>query len=482
VVEGRGGVYWIDILKSISENVEEEQRKIANINSGSGGKALKTWYEWSSELSDIPLTRFDILGKELNDKGEEITKILGYSGREAANAYKMELYQGLSDAEQIQQLIGESLSVSFSAESLQGGIDQIQDLIIALRDIQPEAVKDRETFELWDNSMKGLIQTLSEFRGQLDAIAWEAVVEEGAQAAEVIDKMFSAGLITAFDARQQSIDNMKDTLEELVQSGGPDWLIEWYKNVIKAQQETLNFDVALKDLKDSLSNLAITELNTFFNSLGEAFGRGKEAAESMTDALVDYFTAILDALPMLLINAGLQLIGDKGTRALGIGLIAAGLSTSFLNGVREGIRGANEDAASTTNAQGNVYAPDGLTPFAKGSAFTNSVVTQPTVFPFAKGTGLMGEAGPEAILPLARTSTGDLGVRTTGGGVGSTVVNVKVENNASDVASATVGQDANGDPMIIIEKAVNSAIASGKTDRTMLRRYGVRPQGIRTGA
>jgi hypothetical protein len=52
-----------------------------------------------------------------------------------------------------------------------------------------------------------------------------------------------------------------------------------------------------------------------------------------------------------------------------------------------------------------------LTAFARGG-----VVNRPTVFPFAKGVGLMGEAGPEAILPLRRGPGGRLGVEMTGDG------------------------------------------------------------------
>jgi phage-related minor tail protein len=57
-----------------------------------------------------------------------------------------------------------------------------------------------------------------------------------------------------------------------------------------------------------------------------------------------------------------------------------------------------------------------VTAFAKGGAFTNQLVTRPTPFRFASGgrleQGLMGEAGPEAVVPLVRASDGSLGVRT----------------------------------------------------------------------
>jgi phage-related minor tail protein len=66
-----------------------------------------------------------------------------------------------------------------------------------------------------------------------------------------------------------------------------------------------------------------------------------------------------------------------------------------------------------------------LTPFADGG-----VVNSPVLFPLRGGAGLMGEAGPEAILPLARGSDGKLGVR--GGGRS---VSVTVNIAASDVES-----------------------------------------------
>ncbi len=73
----------------------------------------------------------------------------------------------------------------------------------------------------------------------------------------------------------------------------------------------------------------------------------------------------------------------------------------------------------------------GLLPFADGGSFAQGrvmpfanggVVTGPTMFPMRGATGLMGEAGPEAIMPLARGPDGKLGVRNSGGGGGVNVV------------------------------------------------------------
>lgn len=73
----------------------------------------------------------------------------------------------------------------------------------------------------------------------------------------------------------------------------------------------------------------------------------------------------------------------------------------------------------------------GVSPFADGAAFgqgrvmpfaKGGVVTSPTNFPMRGGTGLMGEAGPEAIMPLTRGADGKLGVQAQGGGAATTVV------------------------------------------------------------
>ncbi|MEL7114214.1 MAG: phage tail tape measure protein [Pseudomonadota bacterium] len=79
-----------------------------------------------------------------------------------------------------------------------------------------------------------------------------------------------------------------------------------------------------------------------------------------------------------------------------------------ISGVINGLLGFKDGGAFT---QGRV------TPFARGG-----VVSQPVTFPMRGGMGLMGEAGPEAIMPLARGADGKLGVRAGGGGRAVNVV------------------------------------------------------------
>ncbi|NIZ10784.1 phage tail tape measure protein [Pseudooceanicola sp. HF7] len=76
-------------------------------------------------------------------------------------------------------------------------------------------------------------------------------------------------------------------------------------------------------------------------------------------------------------------------------------------------------------AQGVGTLMGGAMPFANGGSFSagrvqafasGGIVNGPTAFPMRGGTGLMGEAGSEAIMPLSRGPDGKLGVRSEGGG------------------------------------------------------------------
>lgn len=149
---------------------------------------------------------------------------------------------------------------------------------------------------------------------------------------------------------------------------------------------------------------------------------------------------------------------EVGSLTAGIG---GGLRRAFDGVVFDGmklsdaLRGVAQSLASTAynvamrpvqQAAGGVVAEglnnllSGLMPFAKGGAFSQGrvmpfakggVVSSPVHFPMRGGTGLMGEAGPEAILPLTRGPDGRLGVQA---GAGARPVSVVMNVVTPDVA------------------------------------------------
>jgi len=123
---------------------------------------------------------------------------------------------------------------------------------------------------------------------------------------------------------------------------------------------------------------------------------------------------------------------------------------------------------------------NGIKKFANGGTFTNSIVDSPTLFKFAKGTGLMGEAGPEAIMPLTRDSSGKLGVQASGSGSN---VSVQVINNTNATASTreTVDSKGNRKVEVVIGEMTASEIArSGSSSQKSIRStFGIVPQLIR---
>lgn len=92
--------------------------------------------------------------------------------------------------------------------------------------------------------------------------------------------------------------------------------------------------------------------------------------------------------------------------------------------------------ATVAVADGGVFQNGQITTFAKGG-----IVNSPTIFPMANGAGLMGEAGPEAVMPLKRDSLGRLGVIANGVGAGGGGKNVVVQINIDASGNEETNQE-----------------------------------------
>lgn len=170
-----------------------------------------------------------------------------------------------------------------------------------------------------------------------------------------------------------------------------------------------------------------------------------EATLGGTGGMVSAFDGELSRLRESLVFTGREVdhlsngIG-RGLRSAFDGLVFDGLKLS--DALRDVAQSMVDTVYSVAmkpvqNAMGGFLADglnsmmSGLMPFAKGGAFTQGrvmafaqggVISTPTAFPMRGATGLMGEAGAEAIMPLTRGADGRLGVQSQGGGRPVTVV------------------------------------------------------------
>ncbi|WP_209279370.1 phage tail tape measure protein [Parasedimentitalea huanghaiensis] len=128
------------------------------------------------------------------------------------------------------------------------------------------------------------------------------------------------------------------------------------------------------------------------------------------------------------------------------------------------------------NAKGNAFQGGRVSAFAKGG-----VVSAPTYFPLRGGTGLMGEAGPEAILPLSRGSGGKLGVhaQVSGGSAPAQEINLQVVVHSASGSENVQAEQTGSDRIdVFIDNSLKRSLESGKQDKVLSRRFGLRPKAM----
>ena len=172
-----------------------------------------------------------------------------------------------------------------------------------------------------------------------------------------------------------------DAIQRIKEERGEDWLGGIRDGVNK-------YAKSMGTLREQMADMVGNTFDTLGNTLGDFVATGKANFRDMT-------VSILQDLSKIFIRmATMRLVSSF-----------AGGSGMFANG------GAFDD---------------GLQFFASGGVFTNQVVSRPTMFAHGGGFGVMGEAGPEAIMPLTRAPNGKLGVAAQGGSGVQNNVNISV--------------------------------------------------------
>jgi hypothetical protein len=263
---------------------------------------------------------------------------------------------------------------------------------------------------------------------------------------DLLNQLGRADAELAKGAFQQGLKDLLPSLEDYdakiaeVQRGKTE-LTEVEK--LNAQVNLLQLDILAQ------TNPALAEhvdlLRQRAAALDEATKKQKEQKESFESTFGDAFQAGIKSMGDLGANLGssfasaFQGMADQLTDFVTTGKASFGdfarsvlkdLSNIFIKfalfqALKAIVPGGSAFGQFLGFADGAAFAQNGIQAFARGG-----IVNGPTLFPFAKGIGLMGEAGPEAIMPLRRGRDGNLGVMSSGGGTTNVVVNVDASGSS----------------------------------------------------
>lgn len=297
----------------------------------------------------------------------------------------------------------------------------------------------------------------------------EAETALNRQAKLIQDRARLVGLTTEEFRVQNALTEKRNQLEA---EGAPADVLETQLRITEEiERQTIAYEkqrARVEEIFSIVDGAASSMRSTFVSSFEEAFRTGEFNAKKF-----------FDGVESMAARAGSEILYEiaiKPLVAFAANAAKVGLSNFFnFGGGGGGGGGADAFAGPTlTAANGAAFGSGGVRAFANGGVFTNSVVSSPTLFKFANGgaLGLMGEAGPEAIMPLRRDPSGRLGV--SGGGGGDVVVQINDYRSGGEQAQVEESMTPDGRRMIsvLIRDEVKRAIRSGDMDRDMQSAYG----------
>ncbi|MEO3292865.1 phage tail tape measure protein, partial [Enterobacter cloacae] len=264
-----------------------------------------------------------------------------------------------------------------------------------------------------------------------------------------LERQFQSGDIDSKELYDKKTEALKDALSERM-----DLLEDHYKKrdelegnwIAGAESGLADWLDSSSDYYSQVSGLVGDTLDGMVDNMAAALNGSKQD-------WADWGMSVLNELQKVLLRAilvnSISAMGGSGGMfgALG-GLFSSGASGGSTPS------GAYAGAASQLKfAKGGVMDSPDL------SRFSNSVVSSPTMFAFAKGAGLMGEAGPEAIMPLTRTADGTLGIRAVDDAVSK--VNPEGMNPGEVVVQQTNHFTISGNGDAALKQAMEEAAAKG---------------------
>lgn len=448
----------------IPVEIKADPKGIKNGLESSDSDIKKAWQEWLSKILKVDQSLFK-------------------TGEEAANIYIDGLERSLSTESRISEILDEKFDATGFFDRQ---MSEISSKIKEMLNISPDEID--EVFKIEDSAVKTLLSEYDVLKKRKhEAYISDEVKDLSKQIKEasMSEKQRYLETVRTNGATEEEIALLGQLYDELELESADSWTD---KLSLGIQDLLENFDIldaksrqVLANLATSFASVSIDSSITGFKEFGKALGEGKDAADSLQAALAAMAQQILNQLPTMFLQAGLQLIASNPSMwPLGLGLIAAAGSSAIIAGY---VDGKTSSDSTEKNALGGVYGDNGYSAFAKGGTFTNAIVSSPTFFKFAKGsgfgTGLMGEAGPEAVMPLTRGADGSLGV--TASGLGSNIeVNIPITVYSDEPVEVNDTTDENGQRKIevLVGSMINRHLSDGSADRALKSRYGLKAQGV----
>lgn len=197
---------------------------------------------------------------------------------------------------------------------------------------------------------------------------------------------------------------------------------------------------AWREYLDSAANVSAMSQQLFTSAFSGMEDAIVKFATTGKASFKDFATSVISDLARI---AARQAIAGIGSSIFG-SVLSAGVSAAT-GSVGSTPSGAYDNAAAGLkfNAKGGVYDSPSL------SNYSNGIYNSPQFFAFAKGAGVFAEAGPEAIMPLARGANGSLGVRAIGASssapaisIGDINVTISGESQSAEVSNQSTADSA----------------------------------------
>ena len=360
-------------------------------------------------------------------KGAANTEKSNKAAENAAQRLREKIKQQLADADKLFSLETARLDITLAATKQEELEAKYNKVIVERREkylsLQKNAVSEQERMRIAEAQSVAITADHQAYLGEINKLMQDQTKELYAQVglSATLNKNLQAALAGAFTGGTATGTFRTDVdLMPGLTGGKLGSRIE----ELRKELETLNDPISQIIVGAESIGVAFTES---FTGMINGSMSAQESLANFFKNIANYFLDMAGRMIAKYIE--MQIIGLAQQFLPAVGGIfgpkgAPNFSGASLN--MSGLTGAAFGSPSLiSSANGNVFAQNGIVPFANGG-----IVDRPMMFPFAKGIGLMGEAGPEAIMPLKRGADGKLGVA---GGGGGTSVTINVDASGSSV-------------------------------------------------